>query len=500
MGATMGLSQSSNALTTSVCVRVRESKNGDAMGRSSTSRADTGDATLDDLLGKLQEAAQDVHLHCQSLAKAGDSANSAEEYFLKAEKRLRRIGQQVTKIPQLARERREGKQCAYAARERAETLHLFCNIRPVPRFRDVARQVLLQVKALRRWRSGMKPNRAVGPRKTIVESLRLDVLQWDSIDVFKLEATSVKSLVYVVNGISTQISLSEIISCPLDKVSNYMEALGNTYVNENPYHNRMHAAEVTVATHFLWTSIAVGLPDFATKVDIWMAVLAAAMHDVGHPGVNSDFLVKTSDVLALRYNDHSVLENFHAASGFELMRTLKLDLLAHTFDSPPAISLRKRVIDMILITDMSRHKECLANVTKELEVHTARDVDKLALEQLIVHTADIGHPLRPNAAHIEWSKRVSEEFFAQGDREKKLGFVPMSLLDREKSPSLAKGQVGFLNFLVLPTWKLLCQVAPKLAETPPGVCLSKNLSYWQALVAEEEQAEQAKPVAEAKQG
>ena len=48
--------------------------------------------------------------------------------------------------------------------------------------------------------------------------------------------------------------------------------------------------------------------------------LAATIHDYGHRGVNNDFLIKTSDPLALLYNDVSPMENHHVAAAFILMQ------------------------------------------------------------------------------------------------------------------------------------------------------------------------------------
>ena len=50
--------------------------------------------------------------------------------------------------------------------------------------------------------------------------------------------------------------------------------------------------------------------------------LAAIIHDFDHKGVNNDFLVKSQDDLAVRYNDRAPMENHHVASAWAL---LKLD-------------------------------------------------------------------------------------------------------------------------------------------------------------------------------
>jgi hypothetical protein len=56
--------------------------------------------------------------------------------------------------------------------------------------------------------------------------------------------------------------------------------------------------------------------------------LAAACHDVGHPGVNNIFLIETKAEMAIRYNDSMVLENFHVATTFEILKTPKYNLFS----------------------------------------------------------------------------------------------------------------------------------------------------------------------------
>jgi hypothetical protein len=57
-------------------------------------------------------------------------------------------------------------------------------------------------------------------------------------------------------------------------------------------------------------------------------ILGAACHDVGHPGVTNIFLIETKAEMAIRYNDSMVLENFHIATTFEILKTDKYNLFS----------------------------------------------------------------------------------------------------------------------------------------------------------------------------
>ena len=70
--------------------------------------------------------------------------------------------------------------------------------------------------------------------------------------------------------------------------------------------------------------------DFALMSKLLACYLAAIVHDYEHRGVNNDFLIKTSDPLALLYNDVSPMENHHVASAFLLMSEDKYAFLPKT--------------------------------------------------------------------------------------------------------------------------------------------------------------------------
>merc|ERR1719491_2002611 len=57
-----------------------------------------------------------------------------------------------------------------------------------------------------------------------------------------------------------------------------------------------------------------------STLDHLMVFVAAAIHDVAHPGRNNLFHVKTMSPLAIAYNDKSVLENMHIAKSLETMK------------------------------------------------------------------------------------------------------------------------------------------------------------------------------------
>jgi len=310
---------------------------------------------------------------------------------------------------------------------------------------------------------------------------------WGAVNVFELEKDCQQPLTKVFMSIWQKRQLSKLSKARSVKVVDFIAAVEKQYP-DNPYHNRMHAAEVTSMAYSLWSSLS-QLPQFTgyfTEVDLLVLIVAAAIHDMGHPGVNNDFLVKTKNNLAIRYHDRAVLENFHLASAFELMKDTGIQLLEHNLPSPPVASLRNRVVDMVLATDMAVHKRLVEEIDNETTRYSGSDIDKCLLERSLVHLADIGHPLKPVAQHKNWAQRVTEEFFAQGDKEKELGFTPLTLFDRKEAPALPNSQIGFMNFMVLPTWKPLASLLGDFANEP-ALCFQRNLQAWEAMAKEMEE-------------
>jgi cAMP-specific phosphodiesterase 4 len=58
----------------------------------------------------------------------------------------------------------------------------------------------------------------------------------------------------------------------------------------------------------------------------------------------------------------------------------------------------------------------------------------------MVHCADLSNPAKPLPVYRQWVQRISEEFYRQGDLEKKAG-LPVSAMCDRNSTNLEKSQV-----------------------------------------------------------
>ena len=62
---------------------------------------------------------------------------------------------------------------------------------------------------------------------------------------------------------------------------------------------------------------------------------------------------------------------------------------------------------------------------------------------LLLHSADVSNPAKPWEVHTQWTARVMEEFFKQGDREKELSLPVSPLCDRDTT-NIPESQIGGL--------------------------------------------------------
>jgi hypothetical protein len=222
----------------------------------------------------------------------------------------------------------------------------------------------------------------------------------------------------------------------------FFSALEGRY-KDNPYHNSTHGADVLNSTFFLYNhSFLIG---HLTDVEILGAVIATLGHDVGHSAFNNRFLVNKRDSLAITCNSHSdndmsVLEMMHASLTFSLLLEEDQNILKN-LDSDSWMLCRKVVLKMILATDMARHFELLGGFKSSHPGITTASISKIderiSISEMCIKAADIGHAAKSIDLHERWTLLVCEEFFQQGDMEKKLG-LPVSMYCDRETTDIAK--------------------------------------------------------------
>eukprot|EP01010_Urceolus_cornutus_P005371 NODE_92_length_2502_cov_22.113331_g73_i0.p1 GENE.NODE_92_length_2502_cov_22.113331_g73_i0~~NODE_92_length_2502_cov_22.113331_g73_i0.p1 ORF type:complete len:622 (+),score=141.35 NODE_92_length_2502_cov_22.113331_g73_i0:104-1969(+) len=244
-------------------------------------------------------------------------------------------------------------------------------------------------------------------------------------------------------------------------LSNWCAMVEAGYHN-NPYHNSTHAADVTQVLHYLLYPGGLHKVIKITPEDAMASIMSAGIHDFDHPGLNNNFHVRTGAYLAVLYNDRSVLENHHAASVFELMKDPKFDIFhALTYDQRKEC--RDTVVEMVLSTDMGNHGKIFNTFKKRLGDGidwSKREDIRLALS-IAIKMADISNVARPPELYTQWAARIGSEFYDQGDLERKLQLSVSPFMDRQQHDiEFAKGQVSFMNYIVVPLFELGAQLVP----------------------------------------
>jgi len=272
----------------------------------------------------------------------------------------------------------------------------------------------------------------------------------------------------------------------LEDIASFFCLVGLNY-KDNPYHNEFHAIDALMTTRYMVERLE--YLKCLTPKECFAALFAAACHDVCHPGVTNAFLVNSGDDLAIMYNDHSVLENFHVAQSFRMLRDYPNFFKGWTVAEKQTF--RRVVMQCILGTDMAEHVKHHQFIHHKFDVKDPEH--RIDLLSSIIHTADISNPAKPQRQMLDMCHRVMKEFFEQGDREKKIGLPISPLCDRE-GICIPKTQKGFIQFFVNPWFDALSQmVCPNTFNTPLKH-LAENLKYWERRLEKVEKTQKKDPL------
>ncbi|XP_029450985.1 calcium/calmodulin-dependent 3',5'-cyclic nucleotide phosphodiesterase 1B isoform X2 [Rhinatrema bivittatum] len=324
-----------------------------------------------------------------------------------------------------------------------------------PKFRSIVHAVQAGIFVERMFR---RTYSAVGPNHSLAVVNSLKNLDLWNFDVFSLNRVSEDhALKTIVFELLTRHNLNSRFKIPVVFLMAFLDCLESGYGKyRNPYHNQIHAADVTQTVHcFL---LRTGMVHCLTEIEVLAILFAAAIHDFEHTGTTNSFHIQTKSDCALLYNDRSVLENHHVSAVFRIMQEDEMNIFINLTKDEFA-ELRSLVIEMVLATDMSCHFQQVK--TMRSSAQQLETIDKAKALSLLLHAADISHPTKQWTVHSRWTKALMEEFFRQGDKEAELG-LPFSPLCDRKATLVAQSQIGFIEFIVDPTFSVLTDVAEKI--------------------------------------
>ena len=290
-------------------------------------------------------------------------------------------------------------------------------------------------------------------------------IETENFDIFELDNKVGRSNVLPLIGyyIFNRFGFHDIIN--YNKYEKWIKKIDEGYYRTNSYHTNIHAADVT-QTCLIYLKL--GKIDEIcnlSKNSKCAIFLSCICHDFKHPGVNNNFLKETKNPLALLYNDASILENMHLAETFKLINSNNNYNIFDKVDSNTYKQFRKEMISCVLATDMAFHnnyvnfmKGKIDDIKKEGENKNKND-DYQNYMNLLVHSADISNPTKPFDIYFKWAKLVVNEFYDQGDQEKKLGLN--CSCDRNKV-TIYQSQLGFINYIELAYFSLFVILFPEL--------------------------------------
>ncbi|XP_064452337.1 high affinity cAMP-specific and IBMX-insensitive 3',5'-cyclic phosphodiesterase 8B isoform X8 [Mirounga angustirostris] len=312
-------------------------------------------------------------------------------------------------------------------------------------------------------------------------------------NIFELEAvTHKRPLVYLGLKVFSRFGVCEFLHCSETTLRSWLQLIEANYHSSNAYHNSTHAADVLHATaFFLGKERVKGSLD---QLDEVAALIAATVHDVDHPGRTNSFLCNAGSELAVLYNDTAVLESHHTALAFQLTAKDSKCNIFKNIDRTHYRTLRQAIIDMVLATEMTKHFEHVNKFVNSINKPMAAEIEgsdcecnptgknfpenQILIKRMMIKCADVANPCRPLDLCIEWAGRISEEYFAQTDEEKRQGLpVVMPVFDRNTC-SIPKSQISFIDYFItdmFDAWDAFAHL--------PGLMqhLADNYKHWKTL-------------------
>ncbi|CAF3343356.1 unnamed protein product [Rotaria socialis] len=245
------------------------------------------------------------------------------------------------------------------------------------------------------------------------------------------------------------------------------------------YHNWRHAFNVAQTMFSMLTTG--GMNVCMSDLECMGLLIACLSHDLDHRGTNNAFQAKVDAPLAKLYTT-STLEHHHFDQCIMILQTEGNNILQAL--SADDYKLIVRYIEAAIVsTDLALYFRKRGEFQKLVDVndeHWTDPTKKELLRGMMMTGCDVAAICKPWELQQVVAKLVASEFFQQGDIERtQLHVEPIPMMDREKKDELPKMQVGFIDSICLPLYKMLSDVDPGLHPLFEGC--KKNRDNWEKL-------------------
>ncbi|XP_070540833.1 cGMP-specific 3',5'-cyclic phosphodiesterase-like isoform X13 [Ptychodera flava] len=265
---------------------------------------------------------------------------------------------------------------------------------------------------------------------------------------------------------------------PYDVMCTWLLSVKKNYRNVT-YHNWRHAFNVA-QTMFAMVKSG-GMDIVITDLECFALIVACLCHDLDHRGTNNAYQLKSESPLAQLYGT-STMEHHHFDHCIMILNSEGNNIF-ESLSSEDYRNVIKILESAILSTDLALYFKKRGSFSQLVEKGEKdwKDTEKKDLLRGMMMTAcDVSAITKPWEIQHRVAELVAGEFFEQGDLEKvQLGQQPIAMMDREKKDELPKMQVGFIDAICMPVYKMFADIWPGLTPLYSGV--KSNRDNWQAL-------------------
>lgn len=245
----------------------------------------------------------------------------------------------------------------------------------------------------------------------------------------------------------------------------------------NPFHSFVHAVDVTAGAY-------IGVRQFGgasrlRPISQWALFLAAAGHDVGHPGTTNAHQKAVDTPLYREFGGDATLERMHAKLALGLID--KHNLLGGMC-TEDATTVRELIDFAILGTDISVHQSILnefreaaaraADSRGALPAGTCSSEVEAQLTRMLLKCSDLGCCTRNFAIGRHWADSLARECERQAD-------LPGGSDGGMNRFTIAKCQTGFFKFICVPMFDSIAVALPGWSAVAEKV--RENGELWSQL-------------------